>query len=363
MPTRKLATWSIDYMQVLDEHGKVDPKLEPKLSKDQLLVLYQSMVFARWADDRALKLQRQGRVGTIVLNSGQEAVSCAAALAMTEKDWFVPAFRELGGMLMRNVPLANFYIGFNGFEEGTASEGATRILPVCIPIASQLPHAVGLAYAMRYKGEKDSATVAFFGDGATSEGDFHEAMNFAGVWKVPVVFVCQNNHWAISVPVSKQTSSRTLAQKAIAYDIPGVQVDGNDALAVYRVVKEALDRARAGQGPTLIEAVTYRMLAHSTSDDPTRYRPDAEVEAWKKKDPIVRLKKYLLAKKILTAKLVERIDAEAKAKVEQAVADFEAKTDFKPDAAFDHVFGETHPNLEEQRAEFLAKIALEAKHG
>src|SRR4029453_2146309 len=183
-------------------------------------------------------------------------------------------------------------------------------LPITIPVSTQLPHAVGLAYAAQYK-DDDAVVMAYFGDGATSEGDFHEAANFAGVWHVPIVFVCQNNQWAISVPLKKQTHSPTIAQKALAYGFPGIQVDGNDLLAVYAATRDAVDRARAGEGPTLIECVTYRLGVHTTADDPTKYRSDDEVKAWEKKDPMTRLVPYLEAKGLLTPGL----DAGADAKV------------------------------------------------
>ncbi len=199
---------------------------------------------------------------------------------------------------MRGETLENSMLLFNGWEEGNINDDSPRTLPVSIVLASQLPQAVGLAYASRYKGEKDTVVLAMFGDGATSEGDFHEALNFAGVLSAPVIFLCQNNQYAISTPLKIQTKSRTIAQKAIAYGIFGIQVDGNDALAVYQAVREAADRARAGEGPTLIEAVTYRMLMHTTADDPTRYRSDDEVAAWEAKDPLIRFKKFLTDKGI-----------------------------------------------------------------
>ena len=222
---------------------------------------------------------------------------------------------------------------------------------------------MGIAYAMKLRGEKDSAVAVFFGDGATSQGDLHEAMNFASLWKLPVVFVCQNNQWAISVPVRKQTASRTLAQKAIGYEIPAFQVDGNDALAVYRVAKEAFDRAHAGGGPTFIEAVTYRVMMHTTSDDPRRYRTEADEAEWWKKDPLPRLRGYLERKGFWTAERQAAMEAELKGEVEEAVKRLEAATGMAPDLPFEHVYGEPHENIDEQRAEFLASLGGEAGHG
>jgi pyruvate dehydrogenase E1 component alpha subunit len=278
---------------------------------------------------------------------------------MTEKDWMVPAFRELGGRLLRGDTLMNAYLFHNGFEEGSVMPKKGRTLPFSIIVGAQTLHAVGLAYAMKYRKEKKSAVVTFFGDGATSQGDFHEAMNFAGVWRLPVVFVSQNNQWAISVPRSKQTYSKTLAQKAIAYGMPGIQVDGNDVLAVYKATREALDRAYAGEGPSFIEAVTYRLMMHTTADDPTKYRTKEEEEAWWKRDPIPRFRGYLEKKGIWNSDLQSQLEAEIKAEVDASVKEFEAMKDFKPDSLFDYVFGTSHEEIENQRAEFLENLRKE----
>jgi len=216
---------------------------------------------------------------------------------------------------------------------------------------------------MKYLDEKDAGVVTVFGDGATSQGDFHEALNFASVWKAPVVFICQNNKWAISIPQSKQTASKTLAQKAIAYNIPGIQVDGNDALAMYKATKEALLRAYKGEGPTFIEAVTYRMMMHTTADDPTRYRKDDEVESWRDKDPLIRFKSYMEKKGIWNDDAEAKLQAEIKEEVDQSVKEFEAMTEFKPDSSFDYVYEEPGVELEKQRAEFLSDLRKEAGHG
>jgi len=356
MPRKEIASWSISHLQIIDEQGKVDKALEPELSPDQLTRLYRAMLTARRADERMLKLQRQGRIGTFGPSTGQEAVTCSAALAMTDKDWFVGAFRELPGRLMRGHKLSQILTLWNGFEEGSAIDPALRTLPDSIIVAAQLPHAVGLAYAMQYRGEKDAAVVAFVGDGGTSEGDFHESLNFASVWQSPVVFVVTNNQWAISTPARKQTHSRSMAQKAIAYDMPGIQVDGNDALAMYAAVREALVRAKDGGGPTLIEAVTYRLMMHTTADDPTRYRSEEELALWRAKDPIPRMKTYLEGKGLWDAKKDAALEEEIAAEIAAGVAEFEARKDFKPDAPFDYVFGTPHPVIEEQRQMFLAEL-------
>ncbi|MFH2002712.1 MAG: pyruvate dehydrogenase (acetyl-transferring) E1 component subunit alpha [Planctomycetota bacterium] len=363
MPLEHIEEFHISCLQILDEQGKLDAALEPKLSEEQLLRLYRSMALAREGDQRMLKLQRQGRIGTFGPCTGQEAAVCAPALAMTEKDWFVGAFREFGGRLMRGESIEQSLLLYNGYEEGLTLPRSKRTLPVSIIVGAQTLHAVGIAYAMKYRNEKDSAVVTFFGDGATSQGDFYEALNFAGVWKAPVVFICQNNQWAISVPRKKQTFARTLAQKAIAGGVPGIQVDGNDALAMYQATREALDRAHSGGGPTLIEAKTYRLMMHTTADDPTKYRSKEEEEAWWARDPIPRFRNYLEAKGLWDAARQEKMEAEIKDEIDASVKAFESRTEFKPDTAFDHLFGTTHYEIEKQRAEFLENLKEEKRNG
>ena len=353
MPRRSIARFQIPSLSILGADGSLDTRLEPRLSEDRLLSLYRWMVLAREADQRLLKLQRQGRIGTFPLCTGQEAATCPVALAMGERDWLVPAFRELGALLIRGVGLEQVLALYAGYEEGTRLPASLRTLPMANPVASQIPHASGLAHAARLKGEMDTSVVCFFGDGATSEGDFHEALNFAAVWKAPVVFVCQNNGWAISLPTREQTASASIAQKAIAYGIPGVQVDGNDPLAVYRAADEALRRARKGEGPTLIEAVTYRLMMHTTSDDPTKYRDEAEVEEWWARDPIPRFRGYLEGKGIWDEDREAALRADIKTEIEGAVQRFESQLAVPPDAPFDHVLGTRHEVLDEQREAFL----------
>ncbi len=357
MPLKEIGKFSVSHLQILDEAGTVDRKLEPKLDDDTLLRLYRAMTHAREGDQRMLKLQRQGRIGTFGPCTGQEASVCGPAFAMHADDWFVGSFRELGGRLVRGESLINTFVFHNGLEEGNVqAPGVTRLLPISIIVAAQTLHAVGIAYAMKLRGES-AAVVTFLGDGGTSEGDFHEALNFASVWQVPVVFICQNNQWAISVPRGKQTHSRTIAQKAVAYDMPGVQVDGNDVLAMYAATKEALDRARAGGGPTLIEAVTYRLMMHTTADDPTKYREDAEVQTWWQRDPLTRFRKYLEARGLWNDDKQALLEEEIKKEIDAAVKEFEARKPVQPDAPFDHVFGTRHAVIEQQRAEFLADVA------
>jgi pyruvate dehydrogenase E1 component alpha subunit len=363
MPRKPVRTFEIEFLQILDEKGEVDGELEPDLSKEQLVELYRGMVLAREADQRMLRLQRQGRLGTFSPSTGQEAASCGPLLAMSERDWFVPAFRELGGMLMRGVPFHRVLLFWGGFEDGNVFPGLERTLPIAVIVASQIPHATGIAYAQKVRREENAATLCFFGDGATSEGDFHEGLNFAAVWKAPVVFVCQNNQWAISTPLDKQTVSETIAQKAHAYGIPGVQVDGNDPLAMYAATREALDRAYRGEGPTLIEALTYRLMMHTTADDPSKYRQDDEVTTWQGRDPLVRLRGYLESRKVWDDEQQEKLDAEVKKSIDAEVRAYETFEHGNDDIYFDHVFGTSHPEIERQREEFRANLERERSHG
>jgi len=363
MPEKVLENFTVSRLEILDENAHLDEELEPKLTEDQLLAMHRAMTLARASDERMLKLQRQGRIGTFGPSIGQEAAVVGPTFAMAENDWFVGAFRELGGRLKMGETLTDQLIYYNGFEEGAARPGGDgKLLPISVIVGAQALHAVGIAYAMKYRKEK-SAVLAFMGDGATSEGDFHEALNFAAVWQAPVVFICQNNHWAISVPRSKQTRSKTIAQKAIAYQMPGIQVDGNDILAAYSATKSALERAYAGEGPTLIEADTYRLTMHTTADDPKKYRTDEEVAEWLGREPLIRFRKYLENKGIWDEAKQAAMDEEIKQEIDEAVRKFEARTDFKPDAPFDHVFGTRHDSIEEQRQEFLALIEKEANNG
>jgi pyruvate dehydrogenase E1 component alpha subunit len=294
----------------------VDRELEPPIPPDELKRLYRTFILARRFDERMLRLQRQGRIGTFGPIKGHEAAVLGTVYALRPTDWMVPYYREWPAYMWRGWPLENLVLYYAGCAEGMRVPDGHRDLPLCIPIASQVPHAVGLAYAGRYKGE-DSVAMVYFGDGATSHGDCQEAMNFAGVFQVPLVFVCLNNQWAISLPRVKQTRARTIAQKALAYGFPGIQVDGNDLLAVYVATREAVDRARRGGGPTLVEAVTYRLSMHTTADDPTKYRSEDEVKAWEAKEPLPRFRRYLEEKGLVDDQVHARIEAEVERRFEK----------------------------------------------
>jgi pyruvate dehydrogenase E1 component alpha subunit len=347
--------FQVEYLSILDSDGNLDASLEPDIPPAELQRLYRAMLLGRRLDERMIRLQRQGRIGTFAPIKGQEASQIGAVSALGPRDWMVPSFRETAAMLWRGWPIEKLLLLFAGRLEGGRPAPDQHDLPITIPVATQLPHAVGLAYAAQYRGE-DAVVMAFCGDGATSEGDFHEALNFAGVWHVPVVFVVQNNQWAISVPLKKQTHSRTIAQKALAYGLPGLQVDGNDVLAVSVACREAVERARAGDGPTLIECVTYRLSVHTTADDPTKYRSAEEVAAWERKDPLTRFSAYLQKRNLLEDGLEETLDAEIGAAVQR----FEAAGPPDPLTMFDHVYAERPPHLERQRAELMERLAEQA---
>src|SRR3972149_2256409 len=297
MPKHPIREFSVQWLQILNEQGQCDTALLPPLTDKDIQSLYGWMVISRVFDERALVLQREGRLGTYASILGQEATQVGSAYALTPADWIFPAFREIGVALVRGVPMTHLLAYWSGDERGDQIPQELRYFTVAIPVGTHIPHAVGAAWAAKIKKEP-VVIVAYFGDGATSKGDFHEGMNFAGVFKLPIVFICQNNQWAISVPREKQTASKTLAQKAFAYGFEGIQVDGNDIFAVYKTTKNALEKAKQGNGPTLIECFTYRMSDHTTADDASRYRSKDDVERWKDKDPLLRLKLYMEKKGI-----------------------------------------------------------------
>jgi pyruvate dehydrogenase E1 component alpha subunit len=312
-----------EMLQILDKDGKVRKDLEPKIEDGRLLLAYKTMVLTRLADEKAVRLQRQGRLGAYPPTKGQEGSQIGPAMALGSDDWIVWAFRELGALLLKGVPLWRIYLYWMGNEEGSHFDPSLRTTPSSVPVGSQVPHAAGIAYAAQYRGEKN-VVMCYFGDGATSEGDFHEGLNFAGVFKLPAVFICQNNQYAISVPRKQQTAAPTLAQKAVAYGIPGIQVDGNDVLALYAAAKEATERARRGEGPTLIESYTYRMGDHTTSDDASRYRVEKEVAYWSERDPISRFRIYLQGRGLWDDPKEAAWQAEASRQVEEAVKQAES---------------------------------------
>ncbi len=359
MPRKRIRIpTNIDYLSILDDKGKLDKNLEPDIPEELLLKLHKAVLLGRRFDERLLSLQRQGRIGTFPPVKGQEAAHLGAVALLRPSDWMVPSFRETPAELWRGRTMESVILYNNGFSEGSAIEAERNDLPISIPVASQVLHAVGLAWAIKYR-KKDDVVMTFFGDGGTSEGDFHEGLNFAGVFQLPVIFICQNNHWAISIPLSKQTRSKTIAQKALAYGIHGIQVDGNDILAVYAAAEEAVHRARSGEGATLIECVTYRVAMHTTADDPKRYRTDKEVEQWIKKDPLVRFQKYLLSKELLTKEKIEAIEKEVEKEIQDAVDRSEEKMKSlgNPMDMFEHAYHELPPHLMNQKEKLARELS------
>ncbi|MFO0739207.1 MAG: thiamine pyrophosphate-dependent dehydrogenase E1 component subunit alpha [Labilithrix sp.] len=359
---------------VLREDGSADPATDPKIEREILLEGYRHMRRLRMLDARMILLQRQGRVGFYGACTGQEAVPIATGLVCTPEDWVFPALREQSIMLVRGFPLTQFIAQVFG-NSGDVLKG--RQMPShpsgkqvhqvswssCI--GPQIPQAVGAAFAMKRPNEKrerpPAVAFGFSGDGATSQPDFHAALTFAAKLKTPSVIIVQNNHWSISVPTEKQTASKTIAVKARAYGIPGVRVDGNDLLAVYKVVRDAADRARSGGGPTLIEALTYRIGAHSTSDDPSRYRTDAEVESWKRKDPVDRLSKHLRAIGAVDDAWEAALEEKLTAEIAACVNEVEKLPPPPRSSLFDDVYSEPTWNLREQR-ELLMKLPPAPTH-
>ena len=357
----------IEYLSILDPDGQVDEALDPRLPADLLRKLHGTMLLARRFDERLLNLQRQGRIGTFPPIKGQEAAHLGAAALLQPGDWFVPAFRETAAEIWRGRSLESVILYNNGFGEGIDIPPERNDLPISVPVASQILHAVGLAWGIKYRAQSDVA-MTFFGDGATSEGDFHEGLNFAGVYRIPVVFICQNNQWAISVPRAQQTRSQTIAQKAVAYGIPGIQVDGNDILAVYQAAQEAVARARSGEGATLIECVTYRLAVHTTADDPRRYRTDEEVAAWQAKDPLLRFQRYLGDRDLLSDGELQSLEEDVAAQIQSAVDRAESAMAELGDPLdmFDHILAEQPPGIADQRTclkSYLQTLTPEARHG
>lgn len=356
MPRQRIDLDPIDAVSILDEEGRLDRDLEPEIPPQDLQRLYRTFLLARRFDERMLFLQRQGRIGTYLPARGHEAAVLGSVYPLRPTDWLVPVWREWAAYVWRGWPLENLILLYAGLTEGTAVPAGIRDLPVCVPMGTHVPHAVGLACAARARRE-DSVVLCYFGDGASSEGITQEAMNFAGVFQAPIVFVCINNQWAISMPRSRQTRAKTLAHRALAYGFPGVQADGNDLLAMVAVTREAVARAREGGGPTLIEAVTYRLTPHSTADDPKKYREEAEVKAWEAREPLPRLRRYLEAKGLvddaLHARFEVEVDAEVRAAIERAEALMQA---VRPLDMFDHVYGDVPAEVLAQREEFAREL-------
>ena len=339
--------------QILDVEGNLVGEM-PDLSAERLLSLYRYMQMGRAFSNKIIALQRQGRATTFGSLMGQEATAVGLAAPMQPQDWLATSYRELASLMVRGLPLSTLTYSFRGFiPESYARE--THCLPIQIVIGTQMLHAVGLAMAAKISGDK-AVAVGVCGDGATSEGDFNEALNFAGVFQAPVVLVVQNNGWAISVPRHRQSAAPTFAARGFGFGVPSVLVDGNDILAVYTVMQRAIEHARAGQGPTLVETLTYRIGAHTTADDPTRYRNAEEVAGWRSKDPITRFRQFLMRRDLLTEtqdqQLVEALEEE----INEAVREAEAMPPMAPDSFFDYTSASLSARQEEQRADLLRYV-------
>ncbi|HHU12392.1 MAG TPA: pyruvate dehydrogenase (acetyl-transferring) E1 component subunit alpha [Clostridiaceae bacterium] len=342
-----------DMIQVMDENGNiVNPDFCPDVSDEDILTLYKTMRKARAIDSIALSLQRQGRLLTYASNLGQEAAQVGSGYALKKSDWAVPAFRELGMWLIKGWPVEKIFQYWYGNEWGSHFGEEIRLLPIAVPIASQLQHAVGIGMAARFRGD-DDVVMAYSGEGGTSQGDFHEALNFAAVFNTPNVFFIQNNHYAISVPLSRQTASRNIATKALGYGMPGVLVDGNDVFAVLAASREAVQYARES-GPVLIEAFTFRMGPHTTSDDPTKYRSDEEVRLWQRKDPIMRLEKYLMKENLMTEDAMKSMTESLEQDVMDAYKSIEHTSDTGIEEIFSYHFENLTPQLKEQLEDYQA---------
>jgi 2-oxoisovalerate dehydrogenase E1 component alpha subunit len=356
-------------LRIVDEDGKADPA-EVLLPDEAVRSLYRWMVLGRALDERMVTLQRQGRIGFYIGAVGEEATVVGAVAAVEEGDWIFPCYREHVGALMRGLPLRAFLCGLFGNADDPVKGRQMpcheawrpgRFLSISSPIATQLPHAVGAAWAARLKGD-EMVSLVFFGDGATSAADFHTGLNFAAVQRVPVVFVCRNNGWAISLPRERQTASDTIAQKAHAYGMRAERVDGNDLLAVHAATRRARARAAAGEGPTLLECVTYRMEGHSTSDDPRAYRPESLLEPWRRRDPLQRVRKYLARRGALDDAADTRLRDEVRGEILAALREAEASPPRPPlSSLFEDVYAEPLRQQREQHEELEAAATADPR--
>lgn len=345
--SRKVATFEVDYYEFMNKDGALTQALPDFATPDHLIKCYEEMVLVRVFDTKAIALQRTGQLGTYPSSLGQEAIGVAMGMAMKPEDVFCPYYREYGAMLLRGVKMEEIYRFWGGDERGNAYAECPNDFPHSIPIGSQSLHAVGVATAFKLRHQPRCAVVGI-GDGGTSEGDFYEAVNVAGAWKLPVIFVINNNRWAISVPLEKQTAAETLAQKGIAGGVENVQVDGNDVIALEALLRYGLDRARAGKGPLLIEALSYRMADHTTADDARRYRDEAELETARQNDPVKRLKKYLLAQGLWDDEKEKILLSRCQKKVEIAVQNYLNTPPQETSSIFDWLYETMPAALEEQ---------------
>ncbi len=339
-------------LRIIDNEGKViNKEYMPQLDHDTIREAYKAMLFARTADHMAVSFQRQGRMFTYPPIIGHEAIQIAAAHIIRDKDWLVPAFREAALMMAKGVTLEEIFLYYMGNEEGSNYKNTDRVLPISVPIGSQILHATGVGYSLKHQ-KKDEVVFTYIGDGGTSEGDFSEGLNFAAVWQAPVIFTIQNNQYAISVPIEKQTKSINLAVKSVAFGMPGIKVDGNDFFAMYVAYKEALEHTRSGKGPILIEAFTYRQGAHTTSDDPSKYRTKEEEQMWLKTDPLTRLKKYMDSQGIKLLEDEATLIEQYKEEVDKEFSNAENFGEYHLDEVFKYMYVDMPEDLKRQKEEY-----------
>jgi pyruvate dehydrogenase E1 component alpha subunit len=367
----EMASMTDGIVSVLRDDGSLDPAHDPGLSDSDVVKLYRSMVETRTIDERMVMLQRQGRIGFHVGSLGEEAAILGSAFAMRQADSLFPCYREFGAALLRGLPLQTLVDNMFGNANDTVKG---RQMPchyvskkigwasISSPVGTQITQAVGFAWAAKIQ-KQDVASLVYFGDGATSSSDFHSGMNFAAVFKVPTVFLCRNNGWAISVPVERQTATHTFAEKALAYGMPGIRVDGNDVFAVVRATRDAIERGKRGEGPTLIEAITYRMGGHSTNDDPNRYRESQELAEWTPRDPLGRLKRHLEQRGLWTDAAQSELRAEVEQRLKEAISVAERTPSPGLESMFDDVYEKPPWHLAEERAELLRGPRAPSRHG
>jgi pyruvate dehydrogenase E1 component subunit alpha len=338
-----------------DGEGQPDGEVEG-LAEDDLIGLYRQLVLLRTYDERSLVYHRQGRIGTYAIFWNHEAMQVGAVAALSDDDWIFPSYRESAIALLRGMPAKTVLSWWRGHPAGWWNPADYNVASICVPIGTHVPHAAGLAWGKKLRGD-DACAIVFFGDGATSEGSFHEGANFAAVMKAPLVLLCNNNQWAISTPLEAQTAARTLADKAVGYGMPQTRVDGGDVLAVYEATREAVARARAGDGPTFVEAVTYRVAPHGTADDPGLYIDAERVEEEKRRECVGRFEGYLRRLGLLPDDLREQVRSEALDTMREAIAEAEAEPDPDPALLFDHAYAAPPTSFEHDLAELRRVLA------
>jgi len=347
---------SIEYLQILNEGGELlRPDRDPKLSESELRRVHRAMVLTRKLDQRMLIMQRQGEMGTFAPGLGQEATQIGQIHPLQKKDWFAPSYRSFGAQLWRGWPIDQLLLLWDGFHIGFAPPEGVNDLPMSIVIGSHTLPAVGIAQGIQYRSD-DAVVLVNFGDGAMSQGAVNEAFNFAAIDKAPIVFVCENNGWAISMPVEKQAATPWLAQRGIGFGIPSIRVDGNDVLAMIAATTEAVARARSGGGPTFIEAVTYRMSYHTTADEPKVYRSEDKLQPWESKDPIARFEAHLISRGVIDRAGCDTVAEECEQEILAAREKFRAQAKPNPHEVFDFIYGDLTPELREQQADYFAQL-------